>query len=77
MCADDPDADDLGLGGLPAQGNAALAPLTGVGGRAKRALRNYLGCGGRDWNTYAVHNGLACTPGTTFKGPDGRRHLCQ
>jgi hypothetical protein len=42
MCADDPDADDLGLGGLPAQGNAALAPLTGVAGRAKRALRNYL-----------------------------------
>jgi hypothetical protein len=35
------------------------------------------GYGGRDWNTYAAHNGLACTPGTTFKGPDGRRHLCQ
>jgi hypothetical protein len=35
------------------------------------------GYGGRDWKTYAAHNGLACTPGTTFKGPDGRQHLCQ
>jgi hypothetical protein len=35
------------------------------------------GYGGRDWKTYAAHNGLACTPGTTFKGPDGRKHLCQ
>lgn len=35
------------------------------------------GYGGRDWKTYAAHNNLACTPGTMFKGPDGRRHLCQ
>ena len=35
------------------------------------------GYGGRDWKTYAAHNGLACTPGTTFKGPDGRQRLCQ
>jgi hypothetical protein len=35
------------------------------------------GYGGRDWKTYAAHNSLACTPGTTFKGPDGRQHLCQ
>jgi len=30
------------------------------------------GYGGRDWKTYAAHNKLACTPGTTFKGPDGQ-----
>jgi hypothetical protein len=35
------------------------------------------GYGGRDWKTYAAHNGLACTPGTTFKGPDGQQHPCQ
>ncbi|MBR0839325.1 hypothetical protein JQ607_03870 [Bradyrhizobium liaoningense] len=35
------------------------------------------GYGGRDWKTYADHNKLACTPGTTFKGSDGRQHLCQ
>ena len=43
------------------------------------SYNNYYGYGygGRDWQTYAAHNSLACTPGTTFKGPDGRRHLCQ
>ncbi|MEK9284432.1 MULTISPECIES: hypothetical protein [unclassified Bradyrhizobium] len=35
------------------------------------------GYGGRDWKTYAAHNSLACTPGTMFKGPDGRLHPCQ
>jgi hypothetical protein len=35
------------------------------------------GYGGRDWKTYAAHNGLACTPGAMFKGPDGRLHPCQ
>jgi hypothetical protein len=27
--------------------------------------------------SYAERNGLVCTPGTWFKGKDGRRHLCQ
>jgi hypothetical protein len=35
------------------------------------------GYGGRDWKTYAARNSLACTPGTTFRGADGRQHLCQ
>ena len=35
------------------------------------------GYGGRDWKTYAAHNNLACTPGTTFRGADGKQHLCQ
>ena len=26
---------------------------------------------------YARRNGFVCTPGTLFRGEDGRRHLCQ
>jgi hypothetical protein len=26
---------------------------------------------------YARQNGFACTPGTWFRGEDGRRHICQ
>jgi hypothetical protein len=35
--------------------------------------------GWNDWNrqTYAQRNGFVCTPGTWFKGADGRRHPCQ
>ncbi|GMO13916.1 MULTISPECIES: hypothetical protein [Bradyrhizobium] len=32
---------------------------------------------GWDTRTYAQRNGFVCTPGTWFKGEDGRRHLCQ
>ena len=28
-------------------------------------------------DTYARLNGFVCTPGTWFRGEDGRRHLCQ
>lgn len=33
----------------------------------------------RGWDTrsYAQRNGFVCTPGTWYKGDDGRRHLCQ
>lgn len=33
----------------------------------------------RNWDTrtYAERNGFVCTPGTWFKGQDGRRHMCQ
>lgn len=30
-----------------------------------------------DWDSYAARNGIVCRPGTTFKGEDGRPHLCQ
>lgn len=30
-----------------------------------------------DHRTFAQRNGFVCTPGTWFKGEDGRRHLCQ
>jgi hypothetical protein len=26
---------------------------------------------------YAYRNGFVCQPGTTFRGEDGRRHICQ
>jgi hypothetical protein len=61
-------------GAVATAGAIATAPF-----RAFDNSYNYYGYGygGRDWKTYAAHNNLACTPGTTFKGPDGRRHLCQ
>lgn len=33
----------------------------------------------RGWDTrsYAQRNGFVCTPGTWYKGDDGRRHICQ
>ncbi|MBR1172137.1 hypothetical protein ACNJYD_15190 [Bradyrhizobium sp. DASA03005] len=37
------------------------------------------GWNNRSWDTrtYAQRNGFVCTPGTWFKGADGRRHICQ
>lgn len=32
---------------------------------------------GWDTRSYAQRNGFVCTPGTWFKGDDGRRHICQ
>ncbi|MBR0952900.1 hypothetical protein [Bradyrhizobium canariense] len=32
---------------------------------------------GWDSRSYAQRNGFVCTPGTWFKGEDGRRHICQ
>jgi hypothetical protein len=30
-----------------------------------------------DWDSYAARNGIACRPGTLFKGADGFMHPCQ
>ena len=62
-------------GAVATAGAIATAPFRAF----DNSYDNYYGYGygGRDWKTYASHNGLACTPGTTFKGPDGRRQLCQ
>ena len=61
-------------GAVATAGAIATAPF-----RAFDNSYNYYGYGygGRDWKTYAAHNKLACTPGTTFKGPDGQQHPCQ
>jgi hypothetical protein len=32
---------------------------------------------GWDHRSYAERNGFVCTPGTFFRGADGKRHLCQ
>jgi hypothetical protein len=29
------------------------------------------------WGSYAARNGFVCTPGSYFRGEDGRLHLCQ
>jgi hypothetical protein len=50
--------------------------LTAVSGLTAVNYYGY-GYGGLDWKTYAARNNLACTPGTTFKGSDGRQRLCQ
>jgi len=61
-------------GAVANAGAIATAPF-----RAWDNSNNYYGYGygGRDWKTYAAHNALACTPGTTFRGEDGRQHPCQ
>ena len=61
-------------GAVATAGAIATAPF-----RAFDNSYNYYGYGygGRDWKTYAAHNKLACTPGATFKGPDGKQHPCQ
>jgi hypothetical protein len=33
--------------------------------------------GGYYGQTYAQRNGFVCTPGTWYRGDDGRRHLCR
>ncbi len=62
-------------GAVATAGAIATAPFRAW----DNSYNNYYGYGygGRDWKTYAAHNGLACTPGTTFRGQDGRRNLCQ
>jgi len=62
-------------GAVATAGAIATAPFRAL----DDSQNNYYGYGygGRDWKTYAAHNGLACTPGTTFRGADGRQRLCQ
>jgi hypothetical protein len=57
-------------------GAIAAAPLTGNDSYA------YYNDGYNNWNdwnhqSYAQRNGFVCTPGTWFKGEDGRNHICQ
>src|SRR4029077_4747515 len=62
-------------GAVATAGAIATAPFRAF----DNSYNNYYGYGygGRDWKTYAAHNGLACAPGTTFRDADGRRRLCQ
>src|SRR5438552_9689966 len=72
------------VGPVGAAGAVVGGAVARAGARATAPFRafdnnNYYGYGygGRDWKTYAAHNNLACTPGTTFRGADGKQHLCQ
>jgi hypothetical protein len=62
-------------GAVTTAGAIATAPFRAF----DNSYDNYYGYGygGRDWKTYASHNGLACTPGTTFRDANGRPHPCQ
>lgn len=72
-------------GGRPYVGTGALAAQAYYGGpiqtnafympRAYFANGPWYGYSG--WDDYRVRNGLACTPGTLFKGDDGLMHVCQ
>jgi hypothetical protein len=69
-------------GAVATAGAIATAPFRAFDnsyGNSYAYYDNYYGYGhgGRDWKTYAARNGLACTPGTTIKGADGRLHRCQ
>jgi hypothetical protein len=67
-------------GAIGTAGAIATAPFRAGDAYAyDNSYDNYYGYGygGRDWKTYSAHNGLACTPGTTFRGADGRQQLCQ
>ena len=68
-------AGNIAGGAVATAGAIATAPFRGF----DNSYNNYYGYGygGRDWKTYAAHNSLACTPGTTFKGSDGKQHPCQ
>jgi len=62
-------------GAVATAGAIATAPFRAF----DNSYDNYYGYGygGGDWKTYAAHNKLACTPGTMFKGSDGKQRPCQ
>jgi hypothetical protein len=73
-------AGNIAGGAVATAGAIATAPFRAFDNtNYNNSYNNYYGYGygGRDWKTYAAHNSLACTPGTMFKGPDGKKHLCQ
>jgi hypothetical protein len=64
-------------GAVSTAGAIATAPFRAFD-QGYNSYNDYYGYGyGRDWKTYAARNSLACTPGTMFKGADGRQHPCQ
>ena len=64
-------AGDVAGAAIGTAGAIATAPF--------RAMDNSYAYDNRGWDTrsYAQRNGFVCTPGTWFKGEDGRRHMCQ
>jgi hypothetical protein len=65
-------------GAVATAGAIATAPFRAFDNSYNSSNDYYgYGYGGRDWKTYAARNSLSCTPGTTFRGADGRQHPCQ
>jgi hypothetical protein len=67
-------AGDIAAGAVNTAGAIATAPFRPTDSYA------YYNDGNNGWNqqqSYAERNGFVCTPGTYFKGFDGRRHPCQ
>ncbi len=65
---------DVAAGAVGTAGAVAGAAVGTAGAIATapfRAADNW------DRRSYAERNGFVCTPGTFFKGADGRRHICQ
>jgi hypothetical protein len=58
---------------------AAIGTAGAIATAPFRAFDNSYAYDNRGWDrrTYAQRNGFVCTPGTFFKGEDGRRHVCQ
>ena len=57
-------------------GTGAGVPYYG-GGRGYYGGGSYAGGWYRDWDHYALVNGIKCRPGSWIKMPDGETYLCQ
>lgn len=67
-------AGALAAGAVNTAGAIATAPFRGADSYAYYNGPYY---GGWNQQSYAERNGFVCTPGTLFKGADGRMHPCQ
>jgi hypothetical protein len=69
------------VGGAAGAAEGVAAGAVGAAGAIATAADSYAyfdnGYGGWGQQSYAERNGFVCTPGTYFKGADGRRHPCQ
>jgi hypothetical protein len=71
-------ATGIAAGAVNTAGAIATAPFRGPDSYAYDNHGYYNnGYYGPGTQSYAERNGFVCTPGTYFKGEDGRRHLCQ
>ncbi len=71
---------DVAAGAVGTAGAVAAGAVNTAGAIATAPFNNSYGYyGGPNWHpqTYAERNGFVCTPGTYFKGADGRLHICQ
>ncbi|HLG83911.1 MAG TPA: hypothetical protein VKY22_23110 [Bradyrhizobium sp.] len=67
-------AGAIAAGAVNTAGAIATAPFRGPD---SYAYYNNGYNGGWNGQSYAERNGFVCTPGTWFKGADGRQHPCQ